>query len=101
MKGFTPEELAEMAAFDAEIEAEPLTMEEIRESRARDREAALDGMDKRKRAIAERSKAYYEANREALREKNRLRMRAYRQKKKEAAACQAGLTESCVTSTGE
>jgi len=41
---FTPEELA---AFDAEIDDEPLTQEEIEESRQRDKEAKHAAKDNR------------------------------------------------------
>ena len=62
---FTPEELAEMAAADEEIEREfRLTNEDLKRSRALDRESALDRMPVEKRKIAESQKAYREANRE-------------------------------------
>ena len=62
---FTPEELAAMAAADAEIEAEFfLTNEEVAASSARDREARYLAMDKRGQAVAERQRRYYEANKE-------------------------------------
>lgn len=58
---FTPEELEELARIDAELEQAPLTNEELRASRRRDREAVLSGLDNRGRAIAERKRQYYEA----------------------------------------
>ena len=65
---FTPEELAEMAAADAEIERSfRITSEERRRSRELDAEGrrdALIGTD-RNRASSD-SKAYYEANREKI-----------------------------------
>lgn len=62
---FTPEELAELAAADEEIEREfRLTNEDLKRSRALDRESALDRMPVEKRKIAEAQKAYREANRE-------------------------------------
>ena len=77
---FTPEELAELAAADKEIdESFCLTNEELRESRMRDRRAKLDAMDNRERKIADQKRAYREANREDW---NRY-MRDYRKKKKE------------------
>ena len=79
---FTPEELAEMEAFDAEIEDEPLTNEEIRESRERDREALDDRKDKREKKIAESKRAYYAANKEKIAEGQR----AYRAANKEKIA---------------
>ena len=97
---FTPEELAEMAAADAEIEAEfRLTQEDLDRSRELDREAKFRAlpMEKQKVAaqqkayreanrekVAEYQKAYYEANREQLRERARNYMRAYRTKKRAA-----------------
>ena len=63
---FTPEELAELAAFDAEIDDEPITQEEIEESRRRDREAKYATKDKRAQKIAENQRAYREANREKI-----------------------------------
>ena len=80
---FTPEELAAMAAADAEIEAEFfLTNEEAAASSARDREARYLAMDKRGQAVAERKRRYYEANKEAVAE----RQRRYREANKEAVA---------------
>ena len=59
---FTPEELAEIAAADAQIEAEfELTLEERLEIDAQNR--ALKVKDRRK---AEKRRAYYQANREAI-----------------------------------
>ena len=98
---FTPEELAEMAAADAEIEAEfRLTQEERDRSRELDREAKFRALPMGKQKAAEYQKAYYEANREKvaaqqkayreanreqLRERARNYMREYRAKKRAAA----------------
>ena len=61
---FTPEELAEMAAADAEIEASfHLTNADLARSRAVDREAVVASMPPEKRKLAEYHRAYYEANR--------------------------------------
>lgn len=80
---FTPEELAAMAAADAEIEAEFfLTNEEAAASSARDREARYLAMDKRGQALAERQRRYREANKEALAEYKRR----YYEANKEALA---------------
>ena len=68
---FTPEELAELAAFDAEIDDEPLTQEEIEESRRRDKEAKHAAKDKRAQKIAEGQRAYYAANKEKIAERKR------------------------------
>lgn len=84
---FTPEELAEMAAADAEIEENfCLTNEDIRRSREMDREAANDRKDPRTRKISEAHRAYYEANRD----KYNAYMRDY-QRKRSLAKRQAAL----------
>ena len=83
---FTPEELAEMAAADAEIERSfRITSEERRRSRDLDAEGrhdALIGTDRYRSATAR--KDYYEANREKIaaaqkeyREANREKYNAY------------------------
>ena len=77
---FTPEELAELAAFDAEIDESDITQNEIDASRERDREAVLAGMSKRNRKIAEYKRAYYEANREKIAEYQRAYYEANREK---------------------
>ena len=82
---FTAEELAEMAAADAEIEAEfRLTPEDLEQSAKLDREAKFSSLPPEKRKVAAQKKAYYEANREkvaeyqkAYREANREKRRAY------------------------
>ena len=81
---FTPEELAELAAFDAEIDESDITQNEIDASRERDREAVLAGMSKRNRNIAEYQRAYYEANREKIAEAQRAYYEANREKIAEA-----------------
>ena len=83
---FTPEELAEMAAADAEIEAEfRLTQEDLDRSRELDREAKFRALPMEKQKVAAQRKAYREANREKVRERARNYMRAYRTKKRAAA----------------
>lgn len=98
---FTPEELAEIAAADAEIEAEfRLTQEDLDRSRELDREAKFRALPMGKQKVAAQQKAYREANREKLaaqrkayreanrekvRERARNYMRAYRTKKRAAA----------------
>ena len=75
---FTPEELAENAAADAQIEAEfELTLEERREIDAQNR--ALKVKDRRKAAY---NRAYYQANREEIAAKQR----AYREANREELA---------------
>ena len=77
---FTPEELAELAAFDKEIDESDITQNEIEASRARDREAVLSGMSKREKKIAEAQRAYREANREKIAEAQRAYYEANREK---------------------
>lgn len=77
---FTPEELAEMARADAEIEREfILTDEEAAESRELDRAALMARKDKQAKAVAERQRRYYEANKAKWKDYNA------RQKAKKAA----------------
>ena len=83
---FTPEELAEIAAADAEIEAEfRLTQEDLDRSRELDREAKFRALPMEKQKVAAQRKAYREANREQLRKRARNYMREYRAKKRAAA----------------
>ena len=64
MKGWTAEELAEMAAADAEIEAGfRWTNEELRAARERDAEAILERADGKTRRIAEKQRAIKDARR--------------------------------------
>ena len=97
---FTAEELAEMAAADAEIEAEfRLTPEDLKQSSELDREAKFSSLPPEKRKVAAQRKAYYEANREkvaaqrkAYREANREKVaaqrKAYREANREKVAAQ-------------
>lgn len=79
-KLFTPEELEELRRADAEIdESFRQTREEIRQSRARDRQAQLAAMEPEKRKKANRAAAYYQANRE----KEKARQAAYREANRE------------------
>ncbi|MBO5340514.1 MAG: hypothetical protein J6A62_05910, partial [Oscillospiraceae bacterium] len=69
---FTPEELAEMARADAEIEESfCISNEDIAFSRAMDREAVLDGMDAQRRKIAESKRQYRAANKDKIAESQR------------------------------
>lgn len=81
-KIFTAEELAELALFDAEVDDEPVSMEEIRASRERDRLAKMERLDHRERRIAERQREYYEANKDAI----AAYQREYREANKDAIA---------------
>ena len=92
--GWTAEELAEMAAADAEIEADfRLTPKDLALAREVDREAVFDAKDNAAQKVAAQQKAYREANREKLaaqqkayyeanREKVAAQQKAYRQRKK-------------------
>ena len=92
---FTPEELAEMAAADAEIDTEfRLTQEDLERSRELDREAKFRALPMEKQKVAAQQKAYREANREkvaaqqkayyeANREKVAAQQKAYREANRE------------------
>ena len=89
---FTPEELAAMAAADAEIEANfHLTNEDLARSRALDRYTAFSRLPPEKRKQAAQKKAWYEANRDkvaaqkkAYREANRDKVAAQKKAHREA-----------------
>ena len=83
---FTPEDLADMAAADAEIEATfCLTNEDIIRSREIDKAAMLDRLPPEKKKKSAYSRAYREANREKIASKNR----AYRESHREELAAKA------------
>ena len=80
---FTAAELAELAAFDAEVDADVgYDADEVRAARERDFQAKQDRRDNREAALAEKKRAYRAANREALAEYQR----AYRAANREALA---------------
>ena len=82
---FTPEELEEMAAADAEIEESfCMTNEDLRRSRELDRRIKRENMPFDKRKIAEAQKAYREANREKINAYHREWDRKRKQKEKES-----------------
>lgn len=67
---FTPEEIEEMRRADEEIERDfRWTNDELAASRSRDSEATLLRKDSRERSIAEKQRAYYEANKDSIAEK--------------------------------
>lgn len=79
---FTPEELAEMAAADAEIDASfSLTNEDIKRSREADKAAMFDRLPPEKKKKAAYWRAYYEANREEIAAKRRAYYEKNREKK--------------------
>ena len=78
---FTPEELEELRIADLELdESFRQTQEEREASRKRDRDFALDNMDRKSRKIAENKRAYREANREKIAENQRAYYEANREK---------------------
>ena len=82
---FTPEELAEMEAADAEIEAEfRLTQEDLDRSRELDLEAKFQALPAEKQKLAKYQKAYREANREKV----AAQQKAYREANREKVAAQ-------------
>ena len=74
---FTPDELAQLSAADAEIDAAPLTLEDYRETDARDRSVRMERKGPKGRKVAAQRKAYREANRE----KYNTYMREYMRKR--------------------
>ena len=74
---FTPDELAELSAADAEIDAAPLTLEDYRETDGRDRSVRMERKGPKGRKVAAQQKAWYEANRE----KYNTYMREYMRKR--------------------
>ena len=81
---FTLEELAEMAAADAEIEAAALTLEDYRETDDRDREVRMERKGPKGKKVAAQQKAWYEANREKV----AARKKAYQEANREKVAAQ-------------
>lgn len=78
---FTAEELEEMRRADEEIEQEfHLTNDDLIWEREMEREIALERMSPEKRRIAEKQRAYYEANRDSIAEKQRAYREANRDK---------------------
>ena len=64
---FTPEELAEIAAADAEIEASfSLTCQDIRESKQRDKQALFDRKDRKGQIKSAQKREYREINRDKI-----------------------------------
>ena len=87
INGFTDQELEELAAFDAEVDAEDeLTPEEFNFAREIDKTAMRNRLDNqtahRKSVSAAYKRAYYEKNREKIAAKQR----DYRERNKDAIA---------------
>jgi hypothetical protein len=89
---FSAEELAALAAFDAEIDADDeLTLEEYAEAAQRDKQAELAARDNKYRSRA----AYQRAYREANKDEDDAKQRAYREaNKNEIAAEQRAYREA-------
>ena len=68
---FTPEELEELKRIDAELEAAPVSNEEVAAGIKRDRAAAFMAKDTAGQKAAERQRRYREANKEELAEYQR------------------------------
>ena len=77
---FTDEELAELAAIDAELDAMPVSNEEVQESLRRDRAAAFAAKDNKRAKVAERQRRYREANKEKEAEYQRRYYEANKEK---------------------
>ena len=87
MINWTPEELAEMAAADAELDALPVTNEEAAEVDRRDRQIKLHRKDNKAFKLAETQRRYYEANKDKVAE---TRRRYYEANKDKVADFSAG-----------
>ena len=61
---FTEEELAELARIDAELDAMPVSNEEVQESLKRDRITKYLAKDAKGQKLAEYQRRYREANKE-------------------------------------
>ena len=95
---FTSEEIEEMRLADEEIERDfRWTNDELAASRRRDTDILLSRKSKRDRSIAEKQRAYYEANKDSIAEYQRAyrkankdsiaeRQRAYRKANKDSIA---------------
>lgn len=73
---FTPEELAELAAFDAEVDASDITFEEAAEVNSIDCDIKRSNLSDKARKIAEKRRRYYEANKEKINERRRQKRNA-------------------------
>ena len=80
---FTPEELAELQAYDAAVDAEPISYEDYRRSREIERELLFPKSWSERRRAAQQ-KAYREQNREKL----AAQQKAYYEQNREKVAAQ-------------
>lgn len=78
---FTPEELAELQAYDAAVDAEPISYEDYRRSREIERELLFPKSWSERRRAAQQ-KAYREQNREKV----AAQQKAYREQNREKLA---------------
>ena len=69
---FTPEELEELKRIDAELDAMPVSNEEVQESLRRDRAVAFAAKDNKRAKVAECQRRYREANKEKYAKKNAI-----------------------------
>ena len=77
---FTPEDLAELAKFDAEVDDEPITQNEIEASMRRDKDAMFAAKDAKAKKLAEYQRAYRAANKEKFAEYQRAYYEANKEK---------------------
>ena len=89
---FTPEELAELAAFDAEVDASDITFEEAAEVDSIDRDIKRSNLSDKARKLAEYQRRYREANKDEIaeyqrryREANKEKINERRRQKRNAA----------------
>ena len=76
---FTPEELAELEAFDRKVEKEPVTSSEAKEIAMRDLAERRANMSERERRIAEYQRRYREANKDEIAEYQRRYYKEHRE----------------------
>lgn len=83
---FTPEELAELAAFDAEIDDEPLSAQDYRDSAQRDKDAVFAEKGEKQRRQARKNAAKQRKYREANKDQIAAKQREYREANKDQIA---------------
>ena len=83
---FSAEELAELAAFDAEADAKPISAQEYREAAQRDKDAVMAERGTKERQQARRIAAYQREYREANKDQIAAYQREYYEANKDQIA---------------
>ena len=68
---FTPEELAQLRAYDAQVDETPLTMDEIKETRERDKAAVYSQKDAKAKRKSDENRKYRESHKAEMAEYKR------------------------------